>query len=163
MTSVLASHIILTPTQPGGSRRPQQGLNPGSPHQDLRALPTELPRPPGKAVNSTKYEQTIEKLKPRLRQVRPRKTIPFSLTALVPTQIMNQTALDCLGLKTLPHTPCSPDLASFHFFPKLKEHFKGNHYENDDAVEGDAGTLCHGKEAQFYTDGIQKLVQWWRL
>ena len=33
MTSVSASHIILTPTQPVGSGRPQGESNPGPPHQ----------------------------------------------------------------------------------------------------------------------------------
>ena len=46
MTSVSAGHIILTPTHPVGSGRPQRGSNPGPPHQESRALPTELPRPP---------------------------------------------------------------------------------------------------------------------
>ena len=46
MTSVSAGHIILTPTQPVGSGRPQRESNPGPPHQEPRALPTELPRPP---------------------------------------------------------------------------------------------------------------------
>ena len=46
MTSVSAGHIILTPTQPAGSGRPQRELNPGPPRQESRALPTELPRPP---------------------------------------------------------------------------------------------------------------------
>ena len=45
MTSVSASHIILTPTQPVGSRQPQRESNPGPPHQELPALPTELLRP----------------------------------------------------------------------------------------------------------------------
>ena len=40
---VSAGHFILTPTQPVGSGRPQQELNPGPPHQESRALPTELP------------------------------------------------------------------------------------------------------------------------
>ena len=46
MTSVSAGHIILTPTQPVGSGRPQRESNPGPPHQESRALPTEIPRPP---------------------------------------------------------------------------------------------------------------------
>ena len=46
MTSVSAGHIILPPTQPAGSGRPQGESNPGSPQQDSRALPTELPCPP---------------------------------------------------------------------------------------------------------------------
>ena len=45
MTSVSAGQIILTPTQPVGSGRPQRESNPGPPHQESRALPTELPRP----------------------------------------------------------------------------------------------------------------------
>ena len=46
MTSVSAGHIILTPTQPVGSGRPQRESNPGPSHRESRALPTELPRPP---------------------------------------------------------------------------------------------------------------------
>ena len=45
MTSVSAGHIILTPTQPVGSGWPQRESNPGPPHQESHALPTELPRP----------------------------------------------------------------------------------------------------------------------
>ena len=45
MTSVSAGHIILTPTQPIGTVGPQLGSMPGPPHQELCALPTELPHP----------------------------------------------------------------------------------------------------------------------
>ena len=46
MTSVLAGHIILIPTQPVGSGRPQQESKPRPLHQESHTLPTELPRPP---------------------------------------------------------------------------------------------------------------------
>ena len=46
MAFVSAGHIILTPTQPVGSGRPQRESNTGPPHQESSALPTELPRPP---------------------------------------------------------------------------------------------------------------------
>ena len=46
MTSVSAGRIMLTPTQPVGSGWPQRESNPGPPHQDSRALTTELPPPP---------------------------------------------------------------------------------------------------------------------
>ena len=49
MTSVSADHIILTPTQPVGSGRPRRESNPGPPHQESRALSTELPRPARRA------------------------------------------------------------------------------------------------------------------
>ena len=48
LTSVSVGHIILTPTQPVGSGRPQRESNPGPPHHESRALPNELPRPPKK-------------------------------------------------------------------------------------------------------------------
>ena len=60
MTSVSAGHIILTLTQPVGSGRPQRESNPGPAHQESRALPTELPRPPHKIA---KQYQTIDTAK----------------------------------------------------------------------------------------------------
>ena len=42
----LFSHIILVPTHPVWSGRPQRGSNAGPPHQESRALLTELPPPP---------------------------------------------------------------------------------------------------------------------
>ena len=42
MTSVSACHIILTPTVPVGSGRPQRRSNPGPPQQPSRAQQTEL-------------------------------------------------------------------------------------------------------------------------
>ena len=43
MTSVSAGHVIMTPIQPVGSGRPQRESNPGPPHQEPLALPTEPP------------------------------------------------------------------------------------------------------------------------
>ena len=51
MTYVSAGHIILTPTQPVGSRRPQRESNPGPPQKESSALPTELPHPLVKSEN----------------------------------------------------------------------------------------------------------------
>ena len=56
MTSVSAGHIILTPTPRVGSGRPQRESNPGPPHQESRALLTELPHPPG--VDRERQRQT---------------------------------------------------------------------------------------------------------
>ena len=57
MTSVSAGHIILTPTQPVGSGRPQRESIPGPPHQESRPLPTELPPPrPGNSVKMVHQE-----------------------------------------------------------------------------------------------------------
>ena len=61
MTSVSAGHIILTPIQPVGSGWPQRELSPGPPHQELRAPPTELPRPPHEAQNILKKKKKGQK------------------------------------------------------------------------------------------------------
>ena len=45
MTSVSAGHIILTPTQPVGSGRPQRKSKPRPPHQESRALPLSYRAP----------------------------------------------------------------------------------------------------------------------
>ena len=65
MTSVSAGHIILTPTQPVGSRRPQRESNPGPPHQESRALPIELPSPPRERQKQRKIGRWIEKVRER--------------------------------------------------------------------------------------------------
>ena len=72
MTSVSATHIILSSTQPVGSGRPQRGSNPGSLHQESRALPTELspsPQDSLKASFNSRHVQstvTLRKLQQRI-------------------------------------------------------------------------------------------------
>ena len=63
MTSVSAGHIILTPTQPVGSGRPQREWNPGPPHQESRALLTELPGPQKKKKKKKKNNKKNKKNK----------------------------------------------------------------------------------------------------
>ena len=68
MTSVSACHIILTPTQPVGSGRPQRGSNPGPPHQESRALPTELLRSPKSEKVKGEQDKQSENEKEKERQ-----------------------------------------------------------------------------------------------
>ena len=60
MTSVSAGHIILTPTQLVGSGRLQRESNLGLPHQESRALPTELPRPAATSSEETNIDVGVE-------------------------------------------------------------------------------------------------------
>ncbi|GFR67701.1 transposase [Elysia marginata] len=76
----------------------------------------------GNTVNSTKYVNTLEKLKARLRWVRIEKvSIIHHDNARPHTSLETRAALDRLGLRTLPHPRYSPDLApsDFFFFPKF--------------------------------------------
>ena len=70
MTSVSAGHIILTPTQPVGSGRPQRESNPGPLHQKSGAPPPPPPPPLSRAykpyiVNETFKAVFIYKNAPR--------------------------------------------------------------------------------------------------
>ena len=117
----------------------------------------------GNTVNSTKYVNTLEKLKARLRRVRSEKvSIIHHDNARPHTNLETPTALDRLGLRTLPHPPYSPDLApsDFFLFPKLKDYLKDNRYETDEDVKNAAVlSWCRDKTA----DGIQQVVRRWRL
>ena len=120
----------------------------------------------GNTVNSTKYVNTLEKLKTRLRRVRSEKvSIIHHDNARPHTSLETRTALDRLGLRTLPHPPYSPDLApsDFFLFPKLKDYLKGNRYETDEDVKNAVLSWCRDKTADFFADGIQQVVLRWRL
>ena len=58
MTSVSAGHIIQTPTQPVGSGRPQRDSNPGTPHQESRALPQSY-RAPQRFAKNSKWQEDV--------------------------------------------------------------------------------------------------------
>ncbi|GFR58411.1 transposase [Elysia marginata] len=111
----------------------------------------------GNTVNSTKYVNTLEKLKARLRRVRSEKvSIIHHNNARPHTSLETRTALDCLGLRILPHRPCSLDLAPSDFlFPKLKD------YETDEDVKNAFLSWCRDKTADFFTDGIQQVDGRW--
>ena len=81
------------------------------------------------------------------------------------TSLETRTALDRLGLRTLPHPPYSPDLppSDFFLFPKLKDYLKGNRYETDEDVKNAVHSWCRDKTADFFADGIQQVVRRWRL
>ena len=60
MTSVSAGHIILTATQPVGIGQLRRVSNPGLPHQESRALPTQLPPlPPPPPKKKKKKKKSV--------------------------------------------------------------------------------------------------------
>ncbi|GFR85867.1 histone-lysine N-methyltransferase SETMAR [Elysia marginata] len=120
----------------------------------------------GNTVNSTKYVNTLDKLKARLRRVRSEKvSIIHHDNARPHTSLETRTALDRLGLRTLLHPPYRPDLApsDFFFFPKLKDYLKGNRYETDKDVKNAVLSWCRDKTPDFFADGIQQVVRRRRL
>ena len=78
------------------------------------------------------------------------------MTTLVPRQIVK--VCDTSRLCYIPYT-AQTLLSAIFFFQNQKVHLKGNHYENDDAMESDVPTRCYGNNAEFYADSVQQPVQ----
>ena len=67
----MAVKVILTPTKPVRSGRPQRESNPGPPHQESRALPTEL-------LESVREKERVRKRQREKESDRNRQTIDCS-------------------------------------------------------------------------------------
>ncbi|GFR99789.1 histone-lysine N-methyltransferase SETMAR [Elysia marginata] len=81
------------------------------------------------------------------------------------TSRQTEKALHKMSFVLLPHPSYSPDLApsDFYLFPKLKEHLRGNHYENDEDMEAAVRHRFGQKCVGFFTDGMRQLVRRWQL
>ncbi|GFR90062.1 histone-lysine N-methyltransferase SETMAR [Elysia marginata] len=102
----------------------------------------------------------------RLKRVRPTKyAILHHVNARPHTSRQTEEALHKMNVVVLPHTSYIPDLApsDFHLFPKLKEHLRGNHYENDEDMEAAVRHRFRQKCVDFFTDGMRQLVRRWQM
>jgi histone-lysine N-methyltransferase SETMAR len=68
-----------------------------------------------------------------------------------------------MGWEILQHPPHSPDLSpfDFHLFGKLKEHLSGQRFASDQKVENKKRNFLTKLDANFYAEGILKLVSRW--
>lgn len=121
-----------------------------------------LPR--GMTINAERYCDTLTKLK-RAIQNRRRGLLSSGVVLLHDnarphTAAMTKTQLDKFRWELLDHPPYSPDLApsDFHVFPKLKEYLGGKRFENDDVLKETVTNWLNAQAAEFYGEGIQKLV-----
>jgi hypothetical protein len=69
--------------------------------------------------------------------------------------------LEKFGLENIGHPPYSPDLApsDFHLFPKMEEFLGGKWMATDEEAKETVTDWLHGLAADFYNEGIVKLVQ----
>ncbi|GFR88170.1 transposase [Elysia marginata] len=117
-------------------------------------------------VNSERYISTLRKFSVRLNRARPTEhAILHHDNARPHTSRQTEEALHKRNFVVLPHTSYSSDLApsNFYLFLKLKEHLRGNHYENDEDVEAAVRHWFRQKCVNFFTDGIRQLVRRWQL
>jgi histone-lysine N-methyltransferase SETMAR len=67
-------------------------------------------------------------------------------------------SIEKMGWEILKHPPHSPD---FHLFGKLKEHVSGKRFASDQEVENETRNWLTNLDADFYAEGILKLVSRW--
>ncbi|GBM37767.1 hypothetical protein AVEN_25881-1 [Araneus ventricosus] len=67
------------------------------------------------------------------------------------------------GWSVLQHPPYSPDLApsEFHLFGPLKQHLRGKHIADDDAVQHEVLLGMRQQLKEFYAAGIGALMKRW--
>jgi histone-lysine N-methyltransferase SETMAR len=68
-----------------------------------------------------------------------------------------------MGWEILKHPTHSPDLApsNFHLFGKLKEQLSWKRFASDQEVENETRNWLTNLDANFYEEGILKLVSCW--
>ena len=121
----------------------------------------------GCTINSVRYVTTLQKLKARLKRVRPTKSMEDVLllhdNARPHTSHHTSQEIEKIGWKVLPHPPYSPDLApsDFHLFGPLKDAHRGIHFEDEEAVKISVRQWVRKQNPAFYRTGIHALVKRW--
>ncbi|XP_035229348.1 histone-lysine N-methyltransferase SETMAR-like [Stegodyphus dumicola] len=121
-----------------------------------------LPR--GQTIKADAYCETLRKLR-RVIQNKRRgllsKGVVFLHDNARPlTANVTKNLLQGFGWDVFDHPPDSPDLApsDFHLFLHLKSLLGGQHFNNDDELKETVSNWLKTQAANFYEEGIQKLV-----
>ena len=69
-----------------------------------------------------------------------------------------------MGIKTVPHSPYSPELApcDFLLFPKLKEKLRGCHYETIEEMKEAVTKVIDTLTQEDFHGAFQKLLEWYK-
>lgn len=118
----------------------------------------------GDTINSTTYCETLKKLRRAIQNKRrgmlSRGIVLLHDNARPHTAKRTQDLIASFGWEQLDHPPYSPDLApsDYHMFLHLKKHLGGLRHNDDDAVKTTVLQWLSHQAADFYEEGIQKLV-----
>lgn len=121
-----------------------------------------LPR--GDTINSTTYCETLNKLRRAIQNKRrgmlSKGVLLLHDNARPHAAHRTQNLITSFGWEQLDHPPYSPDLApsDFHLFLHLKKHLAGERHDDDDGVKTAVLQWLTIQAADFYEDGMQKLV-----
>lgn len=122
-----------------------------------------LPR--NETINAAGYCKTLHNLRRSIQNKR-RGKLSKGIVLLQDNarpHVANQTKdlITSFRWETLDHPPYSPDLApsDYHLFLHLKKHLGGQRLQDDDEVKTVVMQWLTSQAADFYEEGIQKLVQ----
>ena len=121
--------------------------------------------PHSQTINSDLYVQTLKTLKKHFRMVQPHKMFlkfSFNMTTYDHTSLKIQEAITNLKWTVLPHTPYSPDLASwdFHLFGALNGANCGQRLGSADQVTEEV-KKWRVQNLNWDKKRIDALVTWW--
>ena len=122
--------------------------------------------PPRQTVNQTFYLQVLERLRNRVVRVGREIANTWFLqhdNASSHTSFAVREFLAQHNITTLPHPPCSPDLApcDFFLFPKLKTHLKGHHSGTIENVQAAATRALNNISSENFLHCYEEWQQRW--
>ena len=122
--------------------------------------------PTGQTVNKEYYVEVLREFKKRFCRKRPALFKSGQLhfqqdNAPVLNSILVTDYLTKMGIKTVPHPPCSPDIAPFDFwlFPKLKEKLRGCRYETIEEMKEAVMKVIDMLTQEDFHGAFQKLLE----
>ena len=119
-----------------------------------------LPR--GTTMNGEYYANLLKQMRHSIQEKRRRKIRRGILLHRDNAQVhTSRVAMEAdhvmkCGCKLIPHPPHSPHLSTseFHLFPRLKKHFRGQRFEDDNALTAAAKGCLEGQDVGFHQSGI---------
>lgn len=123
----------------------------------------------GETMKGETYCAEIDKMHEKLCQKMPalvNRKSPILLhdNATPHTSRLTLQKLNQLQYEVLPHPPYSPDLSptDFHFFKHLELFIRQKKFTDQTMVEESFRSFIESRDANFYSDGINKLVSRWQ-
>ncbi len=124
---------------------------------------------PKEKIDSTRYCQTLSKLKECVQQKRPelwqgRKFLVHHDNASPHTSFETMGKINKWDLNILPHPPNSPDMApcDYGFFPKLKSQLHGRRFGTIKELQEEVQRILLSWEPQVFEDIMHDLVARWQ-
>lgn len=124
---------------------------------------------PKDKIDSTRYCETLSKLKEAIRQKRPHLWRGFQFkvhhdNASPHTSFETMGKINKWGLEILPHPPNLPDMApcDFGFFPKLKSQLRGRRFQTIKELQDEVRKILFSWEPQVFADIMHDLVARWQ-